>query len=238
MGRIAGFLPSGNVMIQGKEYPRERIEKLYDQLSKTAEPALYYEGSQIRGNISPGGEVSFKRLLPGIGWSYSSPQEKLEWRGNDLSADERLALQNAQANPPRKELIAMAQAFREHLDTPKGKGVYFNGPVGGLDGSRAKAYRKFGFADAIGGNQYLDNRRFLSSPAIQQIYSLMDGMAMRETEAVALAKSRALRSGVLRSAMDLTNEELVLAGVAERKRRQYLPITGLQSLNEPDDIPF
>jgi len=151
------------ITLGGKQYPKERIMRVWEKLNPPIPTGVFYSGERVKGFIGNAGEVSFKTYYPETGWEYNSRSE--------------LGIISTMP-APRKELIAMSKAFNDLLDSPQGKIVYTNSPI---SPHRAKAYQKMGFVPATpldetlaswGANhtQKLDNRRFQNLPMVKEMY--------------------------------------------------------------------
>jgi hypothetical protein len=112
----------------------------------------FYKGKTLSGTMnyaSDGTNVLFSRDLADGTKTYETPSEN------------PYLLQFAEdyEQSPITDLLAMSRSFNNHLNGSEGHGLYFNTPVGGLEGKRAKAYSRMGFVSGHNETQYLDNRR-------------------------------------------------------------------------------
>ncbi|MBP0022275.1 MAG: hypothetical protein J7647_32555 [Cyanobacteria bacterium SBLK] len=57
---------------------------------------------------------------------------------------------SSQGTPPTRELKNMKRAIRNYEESPAGKRLFWNAPVGGAEGTRAKIYRRSGYKDVRG----------------------------------------------------------------------------------------
>lgn len=152
---------AGIVTLNGKQYPREKVARVYAKLNPELlyEQSNFYEGDRVRANVISG-QVGFETYYPETGWTHESPAEL-----------------NIQTQTPRptKELIQMSRAFQDLTNSPQGKQLYFNEP---LSQRRAEAYEKFGFTqpDPDVNLQVLDKRRFANSPTIAELLLTGDRM--------------------------------------------------------------
>ena len=148
------------IILGGKQYPKEKVMRVYNKLNPPVPKGTFYEGNRVRANIQDldgTGVVTFETYYPETGWRLKSPEES-----GIVSASPK----------PIRELIAAHRSFNNLLSSPEGRIVFENQP---LSTHRAKAYETIGFSPMDGrGIQTLDNRRFQNLPAIQDMYKIVE----------------------------------------------------------------
>lgn len=186
--RLAGNLNADDmVMLAGKQYPMDKAKRVYEKLTQhnVNDYDIYHESPNIRGYAKstfddvPILDIRFVRKDSNGNWSYQTP--------------ENLPV-------PTRELIDLKRNFDKFAQ--QNPAIYSNTPT---SEHRAKAYRKQGFVDTEPESGYAnlqvkDARRFQNSPAVQDLYSVMDRTALTnefinpdtfEKISSALEKSRA-----------------------------------------------
>lgn len=170
------------IMIAGKAYPKEKVQRIYAKLSSPKQPNIYpedstlfYKGQRAMGYIEPNGEVGFKTAWPELadpsygnpqGWSYYNPVEE----GVPQVSP-----------PPVRDLIRMKKAWQAHVSSPQGAGLYHNTPV---SDNRGEAYAEYGFKNVPTESafynrlQYADHRRFKNSPAVAELLAIGDAASL------------------------------------------------------------
>lgn len=188
------------VKLQDRYYPESRVLKIGEQLSQprfmhntyayddidTEYMPTFVETPNLKGWIKAGsdsskGEVLFatrikeRDILDDDGFfSTSSPTEL----NTDVEGDSQYYTEAGIA-----DLKKMKTAFESLMNSSRGKGLYYNSPVGGMGGKRASIYNRMGF---INGDyqQLLDNRRFKNSPMANDAKLYFDNLSSSENPAL------------------------------------------------------
>lgn len=157
------------VQLNDRLYPVDRAEQVYRKASIPKEPFVptnkdlqWYQGKEIPADVSV---VTPVRVDGKVQIDVTSPDEYLA-----LGAKEAIPL------VPPKAIFQTAREFNDYSHSSRGRGFFSNDPSGGLEGSRAKLYRRIGFKDATPTKQVLDTRVRLGR-VTDDLYNFFDDPA-------------------------------------------------------------